>query len=145
VLTSDQKGSIAEASIVAAAVKLGIHVFKPISDGTRYDLIFDLGGRLTRVQCKWAARSGDVLIIRCYRCRRTKDGLLKRNYTADEIDAFAAYCIDLNQCYFFPFEAFAGRGTVQLRLAPSRNNQQIGINWAERYEFEATLRTLTGP
>jgi PD-(D/E)XK nuclease superfamily protein len=139
VLSTDQKGAIAETAVIHAAVKLVIDGYQPVVDGTRCDLILDLGRRLTRVQCKWAARTGDVLVIRCYRCRRTKDGLLKRGYTADEIDAFAAYCLDLDQCYFFPLEAFGGRTTIQLRLAPSRNNQQVGINWAEAYEFDATL------
>jgi PD-(D/E)XK endonuclease len=139
VLTTDQKGTIAETAIIHAAVKLDIEVYKPVNDGTRCDLIFDLGGRLTRVQCKWAARHDDVLIIRCYSCRRTKDGLLTRAYTADEIDAFAAYCVDLDRCYFFPFETMRDRRTLQLRLAPSRNNQNEGINWAEDYEFGATL------
>jgi hypothetical protein len=33
-----------------------------------------------------------------------------------------------------------GRTTsLWLRLAPSRNNQQTGINWASDYEFDATL------
>jgi hypothetical protein len=70
VLSTDQKGSIAEIMIAATAIKLGTDVHKPIDDGTRCDLVFDLGGRLTRVQCKWAARYGDVLIVRCYRNRR---------------------------------------------------------------------------
>jgi PD-(D/E)XK endonuclease len=65
--------------------------------------------------------------------------LLRRAYTADEVDAFAAYRLDIDRCYFFPFVVFDGRGTIQLRLAPSRNNQKAGINLAEQYEFGATL------
>ena len=42
-LTSDQKGAIAESSIAAAAIKLGIGVYKPLFEGGRYDLIFDTG------------------------------------------------------------------------------------------------------
>jgi hypothetical protein len=144
VLSTDQKGSIAEASIAAAAIKLGIDVYKPLCDGTRCDLIFDLAGRLTRIQCKWAARYGDVLIVGCYRARRTKAGMLNRTYTAEEVDAFVAYSLDLDRCYFLPYERFPERRNIQLRLAPSRNNQHIGINWAEAYEFAATLARL-GP
>jgi len=62
VLTTDQKGAIAESSIAAAAIKLGIGVLKPLSDGHRYDLVFDVGTRLLRVQCKWAVRRGDVVV-----------------------------------------------------------------------------------
>jgi hypothetical protein len=39
-LTSDQKGNIAEAAILAAAVKLGIDVYRPFGEGGRYDMIF---------------------------------------------------------------------------------------------------------
>jgi hypothetical protein len=49
VLTTDQKGSIAEQEIVCAAMKLGIGVFMPRSDGERYDLILDLRPKLVRV------------------------------------------------------------------------------------------------
>ena len=62
-LTSDQKGNIAEAAVVSAAVKLGIDVYKPVGEGGRYDMIFEIDGRLLRIQCKWARRHGDV--IRC--------------------------------------------------------------------------------
>jgi PD-(D/E)XK endonuclease len=139
VLSTDQKGSIAEASIAAAAIRLGIDVYKPLSDGTRCDLIFDIGGQLARIQCKWAARHGDTLIVRCYRNRRTRDGLLRQYYTAEEVDAFAAYSFDVDRAYFLPFDRFSRHRQIQLRLAPSRNNQRAGINWANDYEFGATL------
>ena len=41
-MTPDQKGSVAETAIIHAAVKLGIGVFKPVTDGYRYDLIFEV-------------------------------------------------------------------------------------------------------
>jgi hypothetical protein len=53
-LTSDQKGAVAETAIVHAAIKLGISVYTPVAEGGRYDMIFELGWRLVRVQCKWA-------------------------------------------------------------------------------------------
>jgi hypothetical protein len=89
-LTSDQKGSIAEIEIAAAAIRLGIAVFKPLSDGHRYDLIFDLGRCLVRVQCKSAARGAEVVVVNCRSCRRSPDGLLHRPYMPHEVDAFAA-------------------------------------------------------
>ena len=138
-LSTDQKGSIADMMIAATAVKLDIDVYKPVNDGTRCDLILDLDGRLTRIQCKWAACHGDVLIVRCYRNRRTRAGMLRRVYTADEVDAFAAYSLELDRCYFLPFASFPGQPNVYLRLAPTRNNQQRGIHWAEAYEFGATI------
>jgi hypothetical protein len=139
VLSTDQKGSIAEAAIVFAATKAGIDVYRPLQEGGRYDLIFDLGGRLTRVQCKWASRRGDVIVVRAYRCRRTAQGLLQQGYATDEIDAVAAYCFDVDTCYFIPFESFGGQQVMQLRLTPTRNNQRRGIRWARHFELPTKL------
>lgn len=144
-LTTDQKGAIAESAIACAAIRLDIGVYKPMFEGGRYDLIFDLGRRLLRVQCKWAPRDGDVVVVRCRSCRRTRDGLQHRAYTAAEVDVIAAYCPDLDRCYLVPAARFDGRLQLFLRLAPSRNNQMIGVNWAEEFEFEAKLGALVGP
>jgi hypothetical protein len=48
-LTTNQKGAIAEAAVALAAIKAGIVVARPLSEGRRYDLIFDTGDRLLRV------------------------------------------------------------------------------------------------
>ena len=142
VLTTDQKGAIAELAIAKTALEFGVGVYVPVTAGERYDMIFDIQGRLVRVQCKWAARHEDVIVVRCYRTRRNRDGLLNRRYTAEEIDAYAAYCADLGKCYFLPFADFAGRRNIQLRLRPARNNQRLRINWAGEFEFAATLGRL---
>ena len=144
-LTTDQKGAVAEAKIATAAIELGVDVFRPFSDGARYDLIFDLGQRLMRVQCKTAVLHGDVLAVPWYSARRNRHGFVKRLYTADEIDAVAAYSPDLGRCFLLPIERFGTRTYVQLRLAPSKNNQRRGINWADDFELGGTLTALMGP
>jgi hypothetical protein len=144
-LTSDQKGAVAETAIVHEAIKLGVNVYRPVFEGGRYDMIFELDTRLIRVQCKWAPRHGEVIVLRCYSCRRNRDGLLRRIYTDGEIDAFAAYCQALHRCYFLPAELFRNRAQVSLRLGPCKNNQSQGINWASDFEFAATLSRLLGP
>jgi hypothetical protein len=139
VLTTDQKGAIAELAIARAAMELDIGVYRAMSDGERYDLVFDLNGRLVRVQCKWAPRHGDVIVVRCSRARRTRDGLVHRPYMPSEVDVFAAYCAELDRCYFLPIEEFPYRRQIQLRLGPTQNNQQLLINWARDFEFAARL------
>jgi PD-(D/E)XK endonuclease len=70
--------------------------------------------------------------------------MIVRPYSPDQIDALAAYCAELDRCYLLPM-SLATRRAVHLRLAPSRNNQLMGINWAREYEFGATLSRLHGP
>src|SRR6266849_2675629 len=79
-LTTSQKGAIAEAAIAFEATKLGVGVYVPLAD-TRYDLIFDLHPRLVRVQCKWASRRGDVIVVPLYTARRAAEGV-RRSYYA---------------------------------------------------------------
>jgi hypothetical protein len=143
-LTTNQKGAIAEAQIAAAAVELGIGVLRPLAD-ERYDLVLDLRPQLLRVQCKWAGRRGDVIVVTCRTSRRGPGGFIRRMYEAGEIDAIAAYCADVGRCYLLPPEMSVGKTGVQLRLSPTLNNQRAGINWARDFEFAATLSRLDGP
>jgi PD-(D/E)XK endonuclease len=87
VLTTNQKGTLAEAKIAALAIELGLGVSRPLDD-ERYDLILDLRPALVRVQCKWAARVGDVVSARLYTTRRGPEGLRNRRYSVGEFDVF---------------------------------------------------------
>ena len=144
-LTTNQKGAIAEAAITKAAFEAGIEVYRPAAEGGRYDLIFGFGLRLLRIQCKWACVVNDVVVVRAYSCRRAAAGLLKRTYTAAEIDGFAVYCAEVDRCYYLPIELLDGKSHASLRLSPTRNNQSLGVHWARDFEFGATLRLLDGP
>jgi PD-(D/E)XK endonuclease len=138
-LTTDQKGAVAELAIAKAAADLGIGVWGSYTV-ERYDLIFDLRPGLLRVQCKWAMRSGDVIVVRCNRNRRNRNGFLRQFYSRDDLDTFAAYCRELDRCYLLPMDVFPNQSNIQLRLGPTKNNQAERINWASDYEFAATLR-----
>jgi hypothetical protein len=137
-LTPTQKGSIAEAKITAAAVVADIVVARPLVEGRRYDLIFDTGSELLRVQCKWGQLADDVIRVRTSTCRHTPlNGYLRTTYTPEEIDAFAVYCAGLDECYYLPIDVVGRKSYIHLRLAPARNNQKIGVTMAADYVFGA--------
>jgi PD-(D/E)XK endonuclease len=138
-LTTDQKGNIAELHIAAAAASLGIDVYRPVGEGGRADLLFGIASQLLRIQCKWAPLIGDTIVVRCYSSRRNRDGCIRRKYVEGEVDAFAAYCADTGKCYFLPPRMWVGHREVRLRIEPCKNNQQLRINWAREFEFAATL------
>lgn len=144
-MTPDEKGSIAEAELAAAAIRHGAAVLRPLNDGLRYDLVFDLRPRLLRVQCKWSVRRGDVVHVSCRTSRRGPNGFIRGSYSADEVDAIGAYCLELDRCYLIPIARVDSHPHITLRLAPTRNNQQQGVNWAKDFEFAATLSRLVGP
>jgi PD-(D/E)XK endonuclease len=131
------KGAIAEAAIAMAATKLGYVVLRPMTEGRRYDLVIDTGPRLLRVQCKWARRKQGVVVVDTSTRRLTPHGYVHTTYTRDEIDGIAAYCQDLERCYYLPISLVAGRRGFHLRLVPAVNNQEMAINWAAEHEFGA--------
>jgi prevent-host-death family protein len=136
----NRKGNVAELAIAKEAAKLGLSVLKPMTEHEAYDLAFDLGRRILRVQCKWARRTGDVVVVNLSRNRRGPGGFNRANYTAAEIDAVAAYCDDLDRCFFIPIEAVDGRWSFQLRLSPPRNGQRAALNWAEKFSLGAVAQ-----
>jgi hypothetical protein len=131
------KGAIAEAAVAMEATKLGFVVLRPQTEGRRYDMVIDTGPRLLRVQCKWARRKGDVVIVDTSTRRLTPHGYVHTTYGVDEIEGVAAYCQDLDRCFYLPIEIVAGRRGFHLRLAPAANNQELAINWAAHHEFGA--------
>ena len=135
-LTPDQKGSVAEAAITLAAISLGLDVLRPVSDGLRYDLIFDTGVTLVRVQCKWAVRRNDVVVVSCRTCRRGPGGFIRGSYSRDDVDLVVGYCAETERCYALTPDDFERHPIVSLRLAPTRNNQRERVRWARDYELE---------
>ena len=99
VLSTNHKGALAEAKIVAAAVELGVPVLRPIQEHGRYDLAFELGGEITRVQCKWGGldRDGTVIKVALQTSCLTPAGYVRASYTTDQIDLVAVYCGELDQ------------------------------------------------
>jgi prevent-host-death family protein len=137
VLSSNRKGAIAETKIAAAATELGISVLRPIVEHGRYDLAFEIGDELLRVQCKWGSldREGAVIRVNLQTSRHTPNGYVFTQYTADEIDAVAVYCGDLDRCYFLPISLVAGRRGIWLRTVPPRNQQRACINLASDFDL----------
>jgi PD-(D/E)XK endonuclease len=136
-LTPTDKGNIAEAKLAAAAIELGIGVCLPIGDGCRYDLMFDFHPEVVRVQCKWAPRKGDVIVVHMRTSRCTPNGYVRTRYAASEIDAIGAYCPEMERCYLLPIAEFEGQSYAHLRLLRSRNNQERGVRMAASYYLGA--------
>jgi hypothetical protein len=142
VSSSSQKGSIAEAVIAAEAAKAGVRVLRPLVEGGRYDLVFDLGGTFVRVQCKSASRKGDVIAAFTGTCRLTPKGYVRTTYDAREVDAVAIYCPEIDACSLVPIERVGGRAKLHLRLSRAKNNQEFAISYAADYEFHGAIAQL---
>jgi prevent-host-death family protein len=143
-MDSNRKGAIAEAAVELAAVRLGIPVLKPVAEHGRYDLGFEVGDRILRVQCKWGAldEGGAVIIVNLTSSWHGPRGYVRTTYSESEIDLVAVYCNAIDRCYLLPSALAAGRRQILLRLAPALNGQRACINLASDYEFAGAVAQL---
>jgi hypothetical protein len=139
-LTSSQKGGLAELKVAAAAADLGFGILRPMTEGLRYDLVLDVAGSLLRVQVKWATLKGLVVSIPVRTSRHTPGGYVRTQYSVAEIEGFAAYCRELDRCFFLPIAEFVGRTNAHLRLGPARNGQLRGVKMADEYPLGAVAQ-----
>jgi prevent-host-death family protein len=136
----NHKGNVAELAIATEAARIGLSVLKPLTEHERYDLVLGIGGRLLRVQCKWASRKGEAVFVSLSTSRRGPNGYIRGSYSAAEVDAIGAYCEELKSCFLIPIEVVDGRRAIQLRLAPARNGQRAALNWADKYRLGAVAQ-----
>jgi prevent-host-death family protein len=141
----NRKGNVAELKIAAEAARLGIPVLRPMTEHERYDLVFELNGELKRVQCKSAPRKGEVVTVRFVTNRRGPSGFIRTKYTAEEIDAVAAYCPELDECFYIPMEEIDGRSAMYLRLTATRNGQKAALNLAADFRLGAVAQLEVAP
>jgi prevent-host-death family protein len=144
VLDTNAKGAIAEAEIFAAAVRAGIPVLRPASDHCRYDLAFEIGDRIWRVQCKWGSldRRRDVVRVRVSGSRHTPNGYVRSLYTEHEIDLLAVYCGELDRSFLLPARQIAGKGSLRIRVSPTRNGQRACTTLGSNFEFPGAVAQL---
>ena len=144
VLSTNHKGAIAEIKIAAAAVEMGVPVLRPEQEHLRYDLAFDLGDRIARIQCKWGAldREQGVIKVNLESSWFSPQGYVRRGYRQDEIDAIAVYCADLDECFLLHASALAGRRALHLRVDPVKNGQRACVNLAADFAFKGAVAQL---
>jgi prevent-host-death family protein len=144
VLNSNRKGAIAETKIAAAATELGISVLRPIVEHGRYDLAFEIGDEILRVQCKWGGLNDERAVIKValQTSCLTPAGYVRTSYTPEQIDLVAVYCGELDRCYLLPGALVCNRTAIYLRVVPPRNSQRACINLAADFEFSGAVAQL---
>ena len=136
-------GCVAEMAIAFEAVKLGVEVYKPVSEHARADLIFGIGDHPYRIQCKSGRRKGDVIVVVLATSRHTPtNGYVRSKYTSDEIDFFAVHCRELDQNFLIPISLVDGHSGIHLRLQPAKNSQLAAIHSATDFILSGAVAQL---
>jgi hypothetical protein len=128
------RGDLTEIEIVAALMRKGRRVLRPISDGLRYDVLIDNGdGTFARVQCKTGQLRDGVIVFRI----RNTDGRRPNGVSyRGQVESFGVFCPQNGRTYLVPMSALtACDSTARLRLQPAKNGQRSGIRLAADFEI----------
>jgi hypothetical protein len=132
--TQQRKAELARIKVESRALELGVVFNKPSVEGTRYDCILDVEGKLYRTQIKYCGclsnRSAGAVLLRL---RSQKGQGAARCYSRDEVDALIVYLPAIDRLCFFPQEVFCGKAALHIRFEPSRNGQSKGCLLAQSY------------
>lgn len=132
-------GKITELKVLLYVTEQGYSVSIPYGDKDRYDQIWDINGKLLRIQVKTARPIDDEVSGIIFNCRSTysrNTGAKTHTYTSTEIDYFATYWD--GKCYLVPVSECSDKKTLRFMT----KQKQPNISWAINYEFEEVIKTL---
>ena len=117
-------GDIAELKVAAKYIEKGFIVSKPLTDHAPYDLLIDKEGTILRVQVKARSISSGTVTVQNF--------TTSREYSSNDFDLFAVYCIDTGDIAEIKKEDFTNT-TLSLRVEKTKNNQSLNVKMFSEY------------
>ncbi len=107
-MNTKHKGDIAEQAAVLHALKRGWGVLRPVGDNLSYDLVFDIAGRLVKVQVKsaWMDRKSRNHVVDIRRTKTNRRRMLREEYSESDFDFALVYLQEKDCFYVFPVKVF---------------------------------------
>lgn len=130
-MNSKQKGDFSELKVATRLTELGYVVSFPFGDRAPYDLIVDIGGKLSKVQVKHGRIINGTVLFKTMSVSTLNGKAIINNYNG-KVDHIACYCTDNDTCYMISTEKFTV-SEMSLRIDPPKNNMKKGINWSKDY------------
>ena len=127
------KGSIAELRVASHLVANGWRVLFPYGENNRYDLVAEKSGVFIRIQVKYVTPKNGGLDINC----SSSNNWSVLPYSSTEIDYLAVFNSSDDEIYFIHVNQIT-KYKFRLKLSKAKNNQVLGIHFAENYKSIST-------
>jgi len=151
------KGDIAEQAAILQALKQGWGVLRPVGDRLPYDLVFDVQGKLIRVQvkCAWFDDQRGNYVVDNRRTKTNRRFMVREAYKPSDFDFALAYIEKLNLFYVLPVNVFLGYAS-EIHLVETKKRQRkprsaeyreawhLILQWAAREETCVRLPVKVG-
>jgi len=141
------RGDIAEQAAVFQALKRGWGVLTPVGDRLPYDLVFDVGGMLVKVQvkCAWFDEARRNYVVDNRRTKTNRRAMVRDVYAESDFDFALVYIEELDLFYVFPVDVFisyaseihmveADRRQRKPKSADFRDAWTLILQWAAHEE-----------
>ncbi len=125
-MNTKHKGDIAEQAAVLHALRCGWGVLKPIGDNLSYDLVFDIGGRLAKVQVKsaWLDKSSQNYVVDNRRTKTNRRQMKREEYSESDFDFALVYLQEKDCFYIFPVNVFINFGS-EIHMVEVAKRQRV--------------------
>ena len=137
-MNTKHKGDIAEQAAVLEGLKRGWGVLRPIGDNQPYDLIFDVSGRLIKVQvkCAWFDEPSQNYVVDNRRTKTNRRVMRRDEYDEADFDFALVYLPNYNLFYIFPVNVFISYGSeIHMVEADKRQRKPKSIEYRDAWNL----------
>ena len=137
-INTKQKGDIAEQAAILKALKLGWEVLRPFGDRLPYDLVFDVNGKLVKVQVKaaWFDHQKGNYVVDNRRTKTNRRQMVRENYQENDFDIALIYLEQIDIFYVMPVEVFISYGSeIHFVEEEKRQRKPRSAGFRERWEL----------
>lgn len=129
------KGDAGLGFIIADLMSNNIQVALPISEHLPFDCIaISENNELKRISVKYRTKNKiGQLHVPLSSSWADRKGTHTKKHKKDDYDAIAIYCPTTKKCYYINMEELKQVDNLNLRIDPTRNNQEKGIKKADNY------------
>ena len=135
-MNTNQIGKLTEIEVLHYITKLNYSVSIPFGDKDRYDQIWDINGKLIRVQIKTSHWKNNYCNAFVFKCKTTSNGK-EYKYTKEDIDYFATMWD--GQCYLIPIQDCSTEKTLWITKGVGFNKN---CHMASEYKVEEVIKTI---
>lgn len=132
------KGDIAEQAVVLYALKQGWGVLRPVGDRLAYDLVFDIDGKLVKIQVKsaWFDIKTQNYVVDTRRTKTNRRQMIRDIYSNKDFDFAVVYIENLNVFYVIPVNEFISYGSsIHLIETEKRQRRPKSADFREAWQL----------
>jgi PD-(D/E)XK endonuclease len=137
-MNTKSKGDLAEQAVILKALKHGWEVLNPVGDRLPYDIVFDVNGKLFKIQvkCAWFDKKRKNFVVDTRRTKTNRRKMLRSLYNANDFDFAIIYIEELNVFYVFPVSVFISYGSeVHLIETEKRQRKPKSADFREAWHL----------